>query len=169
MSPLSPENSTTALSFNFTYDSKNLGESGSRRQLLLATSPSLPERPDQPECRYFMNTGTCKYGSDCKFHHPKERIAQSVTDPPGLPLRPVSFIIYLVHRNMHIVYVTVFFYIRLERLAWNIMNCSFKRFHAFVLLQILNCVQVTGLHDLFPVHLITNNSVINKSENSCCY
>ncbi|KAI3465605.1 hypothetical protein Pfo_022268 [Paulownia fortunei] len=51
----------------------------------------LPERPDQPECRYFMNHGSCKYGSDCKYHHPREKISQlasSSLGPLGLPLRP---------------------------------------------------------------------------------
>ncbi|XP_076902363.1 zinc finger CCCH domain-containing protein 3-like isoform X2 [Bidens hawaiensis] len=57
----------------------------------LATGSNLPERPGEPECRYFMNTGSCKYGSDCKYHHPKEKIAQmaaSPLGPLGLPLRP---------------------------------------------------------------------------------
>ncbi|KAK1405473.1 Zinc finger CCCH domain-containing protein 3 [Heracleum sosnowskyi] len=52
---------------------------------------NLPERPDQPECRYFMNTGSCKYGADCKYNHPREKIAQiaaSSLGPLGLPLRP---------------------------------------------------------------------------------
>ncbi|KAL2493617.1 Zinc finger CCCH domain-containing protein 3 [Forsythia ovata] len=51
----------------------------------------LPERPDQPECRYFMNNGSCKYGSDCKYNHPREKIMQSASNflgPLGLPLRP---------------------------------------------------------------------------------
>lgn len=95
MTPMSPTDSTGVLGPSFIYNSKNLGESGSSGQvhqvhLLSTPNLSLPERPDQPECRYFMNTGTCKYGSDCKFHHPKERIAQSVATQPGLPLRPVS-------------------------------------------------------------------------------
>ncbi|XP_019455850.1 PREDICTED: zinc finger CCCH domain-containing protein 12-like isoform X1 [Lupinus angustifolius] len=71
---------------NFVYDTMNLGE-----PLLCGgqmISPVLPERPGQPECRYFMSTGTCKYGSDCKYHHPKERTAQSLMNPVGLPLRP---------------------------------------------------------------------------------
>ncbi|GMY09799.1 zinc finger CCCH domain-containing protein 3 isoform X1 [Fagus crenata] len=93
MTPMSPTDSTGVLGPSFIYNSKNLGESGSSGQvhqvhLLSTPNLSLPERPDQPECRYFMNTGTCKYGSDCKFHHPKERIAQSVATQPGLPLRP---------------------------------------------------------------------------------
>lgn len=51
----------------------------------------LPERPDQPECRYFMSNGSCKYGFDCKYHHPKERIAELPMYSlgyHGLPLRP---------------------------------------------------------------------------------
>ncbi|KAI4336266.1 hypothetical protein L6164_014812 [Bauhinia variegata] len=51
----------------------------------------FPERPCEPECAYFLKTGDCKFKSNCKFHHPKNRIARS---PPctlsdkGLPLRP---------------------------------------------------------------------------------
>ncbi|GAY50983.1 hypothetical protein CUMW_130840 [Citrus unshiu] len=51
----------------------------------------FPERPGQPECSYFLRTGDCKYKSNCKYHHPKNRIPKS---PPctlsdkGLPLRP---------------------------------------------------------------------------------
>ncbi|KAL0405301.1 UNVERIFIED_CONTAM: Zinc finger CCCH domain-containing protein 26 [Sesamum latifolium] len=51
----------------------------------------LPERPDQPECRYFVIHGSCKYGLDCKYHHPREKISQvasSSLGPFGLPLRP---------------------------------------------------------------------------------
>ncbi|KAL0327984.1 UNVERIFIED_CONTAM: Zinc finger CCCH domain-containing protein 26 [Sesamum calycinum] len=53
----------------------------------------LPERPDQPECRYFMIHGSCKYGLDCKYHHPREKISQvasSSLGPLGLPLRPIG-------------------------------------------------------------------------------
>lgn len=53
----------------------------------------LPERPDQPECRYFMNHGTCKYGSECKYHHPREKQSELTLGslgPLGLPIRPVS-------------------------------------------------------------------------------
>ncbi|KAL8511254.1 hypothetical protein ACS0TY_017892 [Phlomoides rotata] len=53
--------------------------------------PYLPERPDQPECRYFMEHGTCKYGPECKYHHPRDKISQLASNsvgPLGLPLRP---------------------------------------------------------------------------------
>lgn len=75
------------------------GGSGSIDQAYTFASAShLPERPGEPECRYFMNTGNCKYGSDCKYHHPKEKIAQmaaSSLGPLGLPLRPVSYSIHV--------------------------------------------------------------------------
>ncbi|PWA64705.1 zinc finger C-x8-C-x5-C-x3-H type family protein [Artemisia annua] len=54
-------------------------------------SSPLPERPNEPECRYFMSSGTCKYGSNCKYHHPKEKTVQSAVSslsPFGLPLIP---------------------------------------------------------------------------------
>ncbi|XWS36740.1 hypothetical protein CRYUN_Cryun20dG0111700 [Craigia yunnanensis] len=93
MGNMSPVSSTGILGSNFSYNSMNPNELGSSGQLLLSSTSAsnFPERPDQPECRYYMNTGTCKYGSDCKYHHPKERIANSAVNsisPLGLPSRP---------------------------------------------------------------------------------
>ncbi|OMP08142.1 Zinc finger, CCCH-type [Corchorus olitorius] len=90
---MSPVSSTGILGSNFTYNSINPTESGSSGQVLLSSTSAsnYPERPDQPECRYYMNTGTCKYGSDCKYHHPRERIPSSAVNsigPLGLPSRP---------------------------------------------------------------------------------
>ncbi|KAJ0112809.1 hypothetical protein Patl1_01933 [Pistacia atlantica] len=90
---ISPLSSPGALGSNHIYNSRNQGDlsPGGQVQVLSPSSSNLPERPDQPECRYYMNTGTCKYGSDCKFHHPKERVAQSAVNnigPLGLPSRP---------------------------------------------------------------------------------
>ncbi|KAL6659707.1 hypothetical protein ACP70R_002536 [Stipagrostis hirtigluma subsp. patula] len=51
----------------------------------------FPERPDQPECQFYMKTGDCKFGAVCKFHHPKERIIPApncALSPLSLPLRP---------------------------------------------------------------------------------
>ncbi|XP_073013236.1 zinc finger CCCH domain-containing protein ZFN-like isoform X1 [Typha latifolia] len=51
----------------------------------------FPERPDQPECQFYMKTGDCKFGAVCRFHHPKERlmpIPDCALSPLGLPLRP---------------------------------------------------------------------------------
>ncbi|CAN1843384.1 Zinc finger CCCH domain-containing protein 3, partial [Linum perenne] len=90
---LSPMSSPSILGSNLVFNSRN-HESASNGQvhLMPALTSNLPQRPDQPECRHFMNTGTCKYGSDCKYHHPKERTPQLVTNagPAGLPSRPVK-------------------------------------------------------------------------------
>ncbi|XVE54545.1 hypothetical protein DITRI_Ditri03aG0090300 [Diplodiscus trichospermus] len=51
----------------------------------------FPVRPGQRECSYFMKTGDCKFKSNCKYHHPKNRVANlaplALSDK-GLPLRP---------------------------------------------------------------------------------
>ncbi|XP_077250632.1 zinc finger CCCH domain-containing protein 67-like isoform X3 [Tasmannia lanceolata] len=31
---------------------------------------NLPQRSDSPDCTFYMRTGTCKYGSNCRFNHP---------------------------------------------------------------------------------------------------
>ncbi|KAF9671660.1 hypothetical protein SADUNF_Sadunf12G0070700 [Salix dunnii] len=51
----------------------------------------FPERPGQPQCSFYMRFGDCKFKSNCKFHHPKNRISQSpplTLNDKGLPLRP---------------------------------------------------------------------------------
>ncbi|XP_072970856.1 zinc finger CCCH domain-containing protein 33-like isoform X1 [Typha angustifolia] len=62
----------------------NLLQSGS------SNLSKLPERPDQPKCQYYLQTGSCKYGTSCKYHHPKERnqVAMSTIGTHGLPIRP---------------------------------------------------------------------------------
>ncbi|WOK95753.1 zinc finger CCCH domain-containing protein 37 isoform X2 [Canna indica] len=32
----------------------------------------LPERPSEPICSFYMKTGNCKFGANCKFNHPKD-------------------------------------------------------------------------------------------------
>ncbi|CAA6670546.1 unnamed protein product [Spirodela intermedia] len=72
----------------------------SNPQMQLSSIPQavLPERPDQPECQYFLKTGRCKYGPACKYHHPREKIPSSNPGPIGphmLPLRPLPRITHL--------------------------------------------------------------------------
>ncbi|CAI0551004.1 unnamed protein product [Linum tenue] len=96
LSPMSSSPSILGSNLVFNTSRNHQGESGGssgqQMHLIYNTPPSsnLPSRPDQPECRHFMNTGTCKYGSDCKYHHPKDRTAQLATNPGpiGLPSRP---------------------------------------------------------------------------------
>lgn len=50
----------------------------------------FPERHGQPECQFYMRTGYCKYGSTCKYHHPRDRtvpLTSCTLSPLGLPLR----------------------------------------------------------------------------------
>ncbi|XP_062021369.1 uncharacterized protein LOC133737924 [Rosa rugosa] len=30
-----------------------------------------PDRPGEPDCIYYLRTGLCGYGSNCRFNHPK--------------------------------------------------------------------------------------------------
>lgn len=58
---------------------------------LLSASSHQPDRPDRPECHDFVNTGSCKYGADCKYNHPRNKVAPTTSNllgPLGLPLRP---------------------------------------------------------------------------------
>ncbi|XP_010426337.1 PREDICTED: zinc finger CCCH domain-containing protein 43-like isoform X2 [Camelina sativa] len=51
----------------------------------------FPERPDQPECSYYMKTGDCKFKFNCRYHHPKNRLPKLppyALNDKGLPLRP---------------------------------------------------------------------------------
>ncbi|KAL6839973.1 hypothetical protein ACP4OV_029783 [Aristida adscensionis] len=60
-------------------------------QYALPRENVFPDRPDQPECQYYMKTGDCKFGAVCKFHHPRVRSLpppDCVLSPMGLPLRP---------------------------------------------------------------------------------
>ncbi|KAL8121604.1 zinc finger CCCH domain-containing protein 32-like isoform X3 [Apium graveolens] len=34
---------------------------------------SYPERPDEPNCSYYLRTGFCGYGARCRFNHPRDR------------------------------------------------------------------------------------------------
>ncbi|XP_059659518.1 zinc finger CCCH domain-containing protein 32 [Cornus florida] len=51
----------------------------------------FPERPDQPECKYYLKTGDCKFGSSCRYHHPPDWVVSRKTyalSHLGYPLRP---------------------------------------------------------------------------------
>ncbi|KAJ6838510.1 zinc finger CCCH domain-containing protein 65-like [Iris pallida] len=49
-----------------------------------AQTSDYPERPGQPECPFFMKTGTCKFKGACKFHHPKSRLPKT----PAVNINP---------------------------------------------------------------------------------
>ncbi|PSS07714.1 Zinc finger CCCH domain-containing protein [Actinidia chinensis var. chinensis] len=41
---------------------------------------SYPARPDAEDCSFYMRTGTCKFGSTCKFNHPPGRKNQDAKE-----------------------------------------------------------------------------------------
>ncbi|KAJ0258084.1 Zinc finger CCCH domain-containing protein 32 [Hirschfeldia incana] len=52
---------------------------------------SFPERPGELECQYYLKTGDCKFGTSCKFHHPRDRVPPRPNcdlSAVGLPIRP---------------------------------------------------------------------------------
>ncbi|XP_061369783.1 zinc finger CCCH domain-containing protein 37 [Gastrolobium bilobum] len=51
-------------------------------------SETLPERPEEPDCPFFLKTQRCKFGSRCKFNHPK--VSSENADVSGLPERPLE-------------------------------------------------------------------------------
>ncbi|KAL0718384.1 hypothetical protein Bca4012_067706 [Brassica carinata] len=76
-----------------TYSANNqLAETSSFSQFQQQmTVEEFPERPDQPECSYYVKTGDCKFKYKCKYHHPKNRLPKqspSSFNDKGLPLRP---------------------------------------------------------------------------------
>ena len=42
---------------------------------------SYPERPDEPDCIYYLRTGFCGYGARCRFNHPQDRSLVILTSP----------------------------------------------------------------------------------------
>jgi translation initiation factor 4G len=40
----------------------------------------LPQRPDEPDCIYFLRNGRCKYGATCRYHHPVNYVRKSRDD-----------------------------------------------------------------------------------------
>ena len=56
---------------------------------VLNPTDRFPQRPDRPECLYYMRTGDCKFGAVCQFHHPRERtiLLQTVSRIPRIFLR----------------------------------------------------------------------------------
>ncbi|KAL1205750.1 Zinc finger CCCH domain-containing protein 26 [Cardamine amara subsp. amara] len=73
------------------YNLKIQPDSSSSASVPVAVTSHHHSFPERAECRFFMSTGTCKYGDDCKYSHPKERMLQSpanLLNPIVLPARP---------------------------------------------------------------------------------
>jgi hypothetical protein len=73
------------------YNMKTQLDSSSSASVAVTVTSHHHSFSERAECRFFMNTGTCKYGDDCKYSHPKERLLQSpptLLNPIVLPARP---------------------------------------------------------------------------------
>ncbi|XP_050223430.1 zinc finger CCCH domain-containing protein 43 [Mercurialis annua] len=67
------------------FDRRNSYNNGNQYQ--------YPVRPEAEDCSFYMKTGSCKFGSNCKFNHPAKRKSQvprervkereELTDRPG--------------------------------------------------------------------------------------
>lgn len=56
-----------------------------------------PERPGEPDCKFFVRTGSCGFGARCRYNHPRDRRAVipsifSVTNCLGLDCRCFFFL-----------------------------------------------------------------------------
>lgn len=100
IAPLSP----SASAYTVTYHQAGASSNISKEQ------QSFPQRPDQPECQYFMRTGDCKFGSSCRYHHPLDAVPPNtgvLLSSIGLPLRPVSlFFFFYRHKTMSYVFAS---------------------------------------------------------------
>ena len=47
----------------------------------------LPQRPDEPDCIYFLRNGRCKYGATCRYHHPVSFAQNNSVSASGTPAR----------------------------------------------------------------------------------
>ncbi|RRT61348.1 hypothetical protein B296_00041756 [Ensete ventricosum] len=73
-------------------------------------SSPYPERPGEPDCSYYVRTGSCNYGERCRYNHPRdrgaltgvgtgrtgaveylERVGQPVCEVPCLPFLEFGF------------------------------------------------------------------------------
>ncbi|KAK9757013.1 hypothetical protein RND81_01G134800 [Saponaria officinalis] len=81
VTPLSP--STPGVAGSYPAFPSSLVQSG-----IPAKEHNFPERPGEPECQYYLKTGSCKFGTSCRYHHPPDRGAACFLGPLGLPLRP---------------------------------------------------------------------------------
>ncbi|XP_049407744.1 zinc finger CCCH domain-containing protein 32-like isoform X1 [Solanum stenotomum] len=53
------------------------GLDGSMQKLGLFGREVYPERPDVPDCSYYLRNGSCGYGPNCRFNHPSDRDRRS--------------------------------------------------------------------------------------------
>lgn len=48
-----------------------------------------PQRPSEPQCQYFLKTGSCKFKSACRFHHPKPNLSVRALPQKSMAASPL--------------------------------------------------------------------------------
>lgn len=98
------------------YNVKTQPDSSSSASVPVAVTSHQHSVSERAECRFFMNTGTCKYGDDCKYTHPRERMLPppppNLLNPNVLPARPVSsslvFLRFFTAKHLVILIILLF-------------------------------------------------------------
>lgn len=85
-----PSRNHTRDNFPSRYQPKDNFQSRYRpkKDPLLEELMVYPEKPGEPKCPFYMKTGSCKFGANCKFHHPKD-LTPSMQRPAS-PKRSVA-------------------------------------------------------------------------------
>lgn len=75
-----------------------------------------PLRTDAEDCSYYMKTGMCKFGSNCKFNHPLRRKNQVYMIETGrfllIVLKPGKYGYLSVYHDVPVLLMVDFFFIR---------------------------------------------------------
>eukprot|EP00253_Pinus_taeda_P027533 PITA_27533 len=83
-------NKNNVLTFTSSTDMKSIEKSMGKMTLKSPVDPvesgSYPERVDEPDCAYYMRTGLCGYGPNCRFNHPPN-LKQAIASKGEFPER----------------------------------------------------------------------------------
>lgn len=80
-------NKNNVLTFTASTDMNSIEKSMGKMILKSPVeSGSYPERVDEPDCAYYMRTGLCGYGPNCRFNHPPN-LKQAIASKGEFPER----------------------------------------------------------------------------------
>ncbi|KAG0502570.1 hypothetical protein HPP92_002642, partial [Vanilla planifolia] len=86
------QNNADSISSNVSAENQSLDEGMRRLKLedsieeVDTCSNPYPCRPGEPDCIYFLRTGSCGYGRNCRYNHPNYA-AQATREKGELPER----------------------------------------------------------------------------------
>ena len=62
----------------------NVGQKQSADPNFYVSGLLHPHRPNMPACNFYLKTGSCKYGQNCKWDHPRQKAAQAAPKAVGV-------------------------------------------------------------------------------------